>query len=59
MLFLFLLTLGVEISFSEVSYSGNEGGSFITVTVNKDGDTEFDTSVTLKSSDGTAMGMCQ
>ena len=40
-----------------MSYSGSEGGSFISVTINKVGNTTFDTTVTVQSFDGSAAGM--
>ncbi|CAI8022690.1 Endothelin-converting enzyme 1 [Geodia barretti] len=47
---------GVNISFSALSYTISEGDSFLNVTVNKVGTTNFIASVTLQSSDGTALG---
>ena len=47
----------VDFSFSDSSYSGSEGGSFIIVTVEKAGETNFLASVILQSSSGTAVGM--
>ena len=51
-----LRPLGVDISFSALSYTISEGDSFLNVTVNKVGTTNFIASVTLQSSDGTALG---
>ena len=48
---------GVVISFSAMSYSSNEGGSFVIVTIDKEGDTNFDTSIRLQTIDDTAIGM--
>ena len=52
----FLHPLGVNISFSALSYTISEGDSFLNVTVNKVGTTNFIALVTLQSSDGTALG---
>jgi hypothetical protein len=46
----------VNISFSALSYTISEGDSFLNVTVDKVGTTNFIASVTLQSSDGTALG---
>ena len=52
----FLSDLGVEILFSDTSYSVSEDDNFLTVTINKVGTTNFISSVTLQSSSGTASG---
>ena len=48
---------GVVISFSAMSYSSNEGGSFVIVAIDKEGETIFDTSIRLQTIDDTAIGM--
>ena len=40
-----------------MSYSSNEGGSFVIVAIDKEGETIFDTSIRLQTIDDTATGM--